>query len=237
MISGDLGSFTMEKRYIRKDDSVTWVNLTSSCIRKPDGKLEYTIAVIHDITGRKYAEEALDRAREELEVRVRERTVELKAANEALHAEIERSRGMEKEVTRANRMMHEILEKAPFGIYVVNENGYAEYANPAMLKMPMGRHKDFKSKSSFDVPVHSYIGLAERIKAALNGEHFFLGPLKCAMGPGRDPSTINFIGVPMEEGGAKKVLIFVEDVSGQKNMEDKLQKNEALLRDIVDSLK
>lgn len=51
------------------------------------GKLTFT-AIVHDITKRKRVEEALRQTNEELELRVRERTVDLTAANEALQAEI-----------------------------------------------------------------------------------------------------------------------------------------------------
>lgn len=55
--SGTLASYSMEKRCIRKDDSVVWVNLTVAGVRD-DGKLEHFISVVEDITERRKAEEA-----------------------------------------------------------------------------------------------------------------------------------------------------------------------------------
>jgi PAS domain S-box-containing protein len=55
--SGTLGSYSAEKRCIRKDGSLVWVNLTVAGVRD-SGKLEHFIAVIEDITGRREAEEA-----------------------------------------------------------------------------------------------------------------------------------------------------------------------------------
>ncbi|HTX43925.1 MAG TPA: PAS domain S-box protein, partial [Methanocella sp.] len=235
--AGEINSFSMEKRYIKKDGSAAWAYLTASCVRGPDGKVEYTIAVIEDISGRKQAEEALRRAHEELEVRVHERTAALKNANEALQLEIGRCKTMEAEVTRAYHMMHDIIEKAPFGVYVVNALGSIEYVNPAMLKISGDGDREFRNLNVLELPTYRDIGLSERIRSALNGEYFYLGPVEYTSHIGKKTSLRNFIGMPMEEGGVKKVLVFVEDITGHKNMEEALQKNEALLRDIVNNLK
>ena len=56
--TGTLASYSMEKRYIRKDGSVVWVNLTVAGVRDDSGKLERFISVVEDITERRKAEEA-----------------------------------------------------------------------------------------------------------------------------------------------------------------------------------
>lgn len=57
LYSGQIASFTIEKRYIRKDGSILWVNLTVSLMRDRNGNPQYTIAVVEDISDRKQAEE------------------------------------------------------------------------------------------------------------------------------------------------------------------------------------
>ncbi len=86
--SGKINSYSFEKRYIRKDGSVVWVNATVSAVRRENGSIKYIIAVIEDISTRKKAEEELKKARDELESRVKERTLELEVANKALMDEI-----------------------------------------------------------------------------------------------------------------------------------------------------
>lgn len=57
--SGELDRSSREKRYVRKDGTVIWTNLTVSAVRDPQMKVKYFIAVIEDITVRKRAEQDL----------------------------------------------------------------------------------------------------------------------------------------------------------------------------------
>jgi PAS domain S-box-containing protein len=90
--------FEMEKRYIRKDGSILWADVSASAVRGPDGKTQLGVAVVVDITARKKAEAALQRSKALLEQRVRERTGELRVANKELQAEIERRKGLEGQI-------------------------------------------------------------------------------------------------------------------------------------------
>ncbi|MBI4624943.1 MAG: PAS domain S-box protein [Verrucomicrobia bacterium] len=56
LTTGKIREFTMEKRYVRKDGSPVWVNLTVSPMWAPDAPPSFHIAVVRDITTRKQAE-------------------------------------------------------------------------------------------------------------------------------------------------------------------------------------
>jgi PAS domain S-box-containing protein len=56
---GEADSYSIDKRYIRKDGGVVWASLTVGCVRKTDGDVDYFISVIEDITDRKRAEARL----------------------------------------------------------------------------------------------------------------------------------------------------------------------------------
>ena len=58
VIRGDAPSYRMEKRYIRKDGAVIWVNVNMTVIRDQDGQPVRTMAAIEEITERKTVEEA-----------------------------------------------------------------------------------------------------------------------------------------------------------------------------------
>lgn len=61
-----------------------WMQISAEPILKPDGKVEQLICAYHDVTERKRMEEELRRAKDELELRVQERTADLIKANEEL---------------------------------------------------------------------------------------------------------------------------------------------------------
>ncbi len=59
LIDGSISSFTLEKRYIHKDSSLVWINLTKSIVRTSSGAPNYFISIIEDITERKRLEHQL----------------------------------------------------------------------------------------------------------------------------------------------------------------------------------
>lgn len=59
LIAGKCEHFASEKRYVRKDGSLIWANVTISIVHSADGGVDYFIAVAEDITTRKEAEEEL----------------------------------------------------------------------------------------------------------------------------------------------------------------------------------
>jgi diguanylate cyclase (GGDEF)-like protein/PAS domain S-box-containing protein len=64
LAAGEATSYVMEKRYVRKDRSIVWVNVTTSLI-PIHGKPTYTVAAIKDITARKKTEAELKRVIEQ----------------------------------------------------------------------------------------------------------------------------------------------------------------------------
>ena len=57
--SGEIDSYTLEKRYLRKDKSIIWAKLSVTLVRKKDGKPDYYVSAIEDIDELKRAEFAL----------------------------------------------------------------------------------------------------------------------------------------------------------------------------------
>ena len=58
VLHGEISSYELEKRYIRKDGAIIWINLTVSLMRNAAGEPDFFISVIEDIQRRKQAEQA-----------------------------------------------------------------------------------------------------------------------------------------------------------------------------------
>jgi PAS domain S-box-containing protein len=86
LLKSEISSYAMEKRYIRKNRKIVWIDLTVSLIRDEEGSPVFTIAIIQDISERKYFEDQLRDMNENLERHVQERTRSLIRYQEQLRA-------------------------------------------------------------------------------------------------------------------------------------------------------
>ncbi len=59
LLRGEINSYRIEKRFIRKDGGVFWADLSVTAVRNIAGQIEFLVGVVVDITERKQAEEAL----------------------------------------------------------------------------------------------------------------------------------------------------------------------------------
>lgn len=59
LLEGEISTYSLEKRYFRKDCTTIWVNLTVSFLRDREGNPDYFVSVVSDISDRKQAEKDL----------------------------------------------------------------------------------------------------------------------------------------------------------------------------------
>jgi len=97
-----------------------------------------------DITERKLAEEALRAARDELELRVEERTKELAVANEGLLNEI----AEREEIERQLRIQTTAMEAAADGILITDRQGNIQWTNPALAQISGYNREDLIGHST-----------------------------------------------------------------------------------------
>ena len=103
--------FKLEKRLIRKDGSILWVDVSVSPITDVAGKPQSAVAVEVDITGRKQAEEALRDLNIQLESRVQNRTVKLQEANQSLLNEIAERQKVEEALHESGKRLQILSQR------------------------------------------------------------------------------------------------------------------------------
>lgn len=87
LLSGKVQNFSMDKRYLCKDGSVIWVEITVSFVRQTNGEPDYFLGVIKDISQRKRAQTQLllrAQEQEELNILLTETTAQLRKRNSEL---------------------------------------------------------------------------------------------------------------------------------------------------------
>jgi PAS domain S-box-containing protein len=87
LLAGECATYSMEKRYIRKEGGLTWIQLTVSLQPDEAGSPQDFICIIEDITTRKQAEDALlerDRALTAVNEALKKQTMALAEANKEL---------------------------------------------------------------------------------------------------------------------------------------------------------
>lgn len=196
-------STDITQRKLAEKELVRYKNHLEELVKERTARLrKVNKQLSQEITERKQSEDALQKTQSELEKRVKERTVDLESAYQ----------------TTRN-----ILEKAPFGIYVVDTENHVDYVNPAMLEVSGDSYEQFKNLTITDLPEYQKHGLSQKIKAGLKGKYFKLEGVKYTSHFGRKTTIRNFIGIPLKEEGKRKLLMIIENITEAKRVEEKLR--------------
>ncbi|MGI8467661.1 MAG: ATP-binding protein, partial [Pyrinomonadaceae bacterium] len=103
-----------ESEIYRRDGSTIWITENALGYYDKSGKLIGYQGTTIEITDRKRAEAALERARAELEGKVIERTAELNRANEILRGEISERRRIEDELLTSQKQLQDLSAHLQF---------------------------------------------------------------------------------------------------------------------------
>lgn len=150
--SGEIPSYTIEKRYIKKNKDIFWLSLTASVIRDESGKALYGLAMIRDISEQRRAESELMKFNEKLEMLVAERT--------------ENIREMDQEI----RLLSDLLNRTsqPFGI------GYPDGSfglhNQAMRELIGYSKEEMRTVRWTDITPPEWLEHERKLLAELQGE-------------------------------------------------------------------
>lgn len=128
---GEVQEFELEN--ITKSGEVRISSISATLIDIDNKKC--LISYAKDITERRKAEESLRKIHEELEWRIKERTIELETINEELTKEnIERSRA-ETALRQSEIKYRTLVNQIPIGVYRTTVDGKFLQANPAIAKI------------------------------------------------------------------------------------------------------
>jgi PAS domain S-box-containing protein len=108
MIAGEIRSFTIEKRYLHKDGSIVWANLTATPLWQPGEIPENYIVVIQDISDSRIAQEAL------LQSELKYRTLHERMMDSYILTD------MQGYIKEFNRSCQEMLGYSPGEMYQLN---------------------------------------------------------------------------------------------------------------------
>lgn len=177
LIKGDSDFYRIEKRYIRKDGSVFWGDLSCTPILNLDQRVAAAVAVIVDISAQKEAQKALQGAHDELERRVSERTQELARANKDLLDQIAKKNKAQEALKRSEERLRAIFETAIDCIYIKDRQLRYTLVNPAMeklLEMPASQVRQSDDRDLFGKATGDYLhSLNKRVLAGevIEAEH------------------------------------------------------------------
>ncbi|MGH9201849.1 MAG: PAS domain S-box protein, partial [Vicinamibacterales bacterium] len=64
LVRGEVQTYQVEKRFVRKDGVILWGHVTVNVVRDAEGRPRTTVAVVHDLTERRLAEQSLRESEE-----------------------------------------------------------------------------------------------------------------------------------------------------------------------------
>jgi len=111
------------------------------------------VGTVQDVTERKRAEEEVKRARDELELRVQERTAELGRANEELRAEIARRQLTEETLRESEERFRLLIQNSSDIVTVFDADGIVTYQSPSVERVLGYKPEDRVGKGVFEEPI------------------------------------------------------------------------------------
>ncbi len=124
-----------ENENIKKDGSRAWLLWTNRAVLDEEGRAIEIICVGNDVTRQKESEILLQKARDELEKKVKERTFELKKAYDDLLYEVAERKVYEEALRESETKYRSIFDGAIEGIFQTTADGKYTMANKALSKM------------------------------------------------------------------------------------------------------
>jgi len=172
---GEAKSYEIDWR--AKDGRRVYTLISPRGFYDSEGQFTGSLGVLTDITDRKRAEEALQRAHGELELRVRERTFELLSTNEQLKREIEDRKRVEAELRESETRYRHLINSIPSIVYRGYEDWSVDFLDEKIELLTGFSMEEFNSRKKkwSDIVIDSDFEVTKRaFVQALKTNKFFV---------------------------------------------------------------
>ncbi|MBM3300557.1 MAG: PAS domain-containing protein, partial [Deltaproteobacteria bacterium] len=162
-LEGSTPFYDAEYRLITKSGETKWVLARGKVAeRDREGKPLRVSGTLLAITDRKLAEEALRKAHDELELKVQERTLELKAMNEELLREIARRTAAEELLRKNEEQYRELVENSNDIVFRTDAMGFFTFVNGISCRITGYSEEELLRLHYMDLIVPEYRKDAEK---------------------------------------------------------------------------
>ncbi|MDD3889333.1 MAG: PAS domain S-box protein, partial [Syntrophomonadaceae bacterium] len=214
-----------ECQLVAKNDKEQWVVLYTNPIEW-EGQ-PAVIGVTHNITKRRELEKELSRARDELELRVKERTRELKAINQALQMEIEERKQVEANLRKSEIKFEKLAESIPGIIYIADRERLL-YINSATEAITGYSREECLKMSSWQMIHPDYWPIMKHNSSErMQGKNCAPYELKIVTKDGQEVWGI-LSSNRIEYKGRKASVGCILDISERKQMEEEIARSRQL---------
>jgi PAS domain S-box-containing protein len=132
-------------------DTVTTIDFSLKPVKDEAGQVVMLIFEGRDISDRKLAEQALQKAHDELEIRVEKRTAQLRKANEQLLAEVMERQRAEEALEKSFATNRALLNAIPDWMFRIDKEGIFVNFKAAKDNHPPIPTKEFLGKNLYEV--------------------------------------------------------------------------------------
>jgi PAS domain S-box-containing protein len=185
-----------------------------------EGEIIAATLISRDITDRKRAEEALQKAHDELEEKVKQRTAELARANDEL------------------AIFRKVVESSGEGFSMADLDGHLTYLNPALCRM-LGEERPedrIGQHLSICYPEESNRRGKQEIEPVLMREGHWQGELPMLSCQGKTiPTWHNAFLIRDDNGSPLRLAVVIADMTERKQAEDALRISEEKYRSVVEA--
>ncbi len=213
------------------------IQLRTAILRDREGNVREGVVIHRDITQRKIAQEALQRAHDELERRVHERTAELAKINVQLKREIIEREHAEERVRESESRHRMLVENAPLGIIWCDVQGRIIQVNSNLLAiLGSPSPEETKAVNMFVHPPLIEAGISREIGRCIEsgGPRVFECPYTSDWGKS---AWLRVHMVPTRDapGHITGVQAIVEDITYRKQAESALSESEERFRAVFET--